>query len=144
MRDAVSSEKYDMSCPIGTTQAPDVGLAGEEFARIVSELLRRAADAREERILDCVSSAAAGCTCGEGIPETVVARAWTRELEAGGEDEARFFHFIWEGGVWLAYGLAGGAVRGVYCPSHNSERAERSRAAAFGAGDVVHEIPLAA
>jgi hypothetical protein len=44
----------------------------------------------------------------------------------------------------MAYGLADGDVRGVYCPSHNSQRAERSRAASCHAGDVVLELPLAA
>ncbi len=71
-------------------------------------------------------------------------RAWQRELDASGDREARFFHFIWDGGVWMAYGLADGEVRGVYCPSHNSQRAERSRAALCSAADVVLELPLAA
>lgn len=131
-----------MSCPIGT-RAPEDGLAGEEFASIVSELLQRAC-APEERTLACVWSALDGCACAESIPEAVVAGAWQRELDGGGGGDARFFHFIWEGGVWLAYILADGAVRGVHCPSHNSERAVRSRAAAFDPGDVVHEIALAA
>lgn len=128
---------------------------GDEFAQIVSELLRGegglgGAAAGEERTLGCVWSALDGCTCGASIPEAVVAGAWRRELDASGEHEDRFFHFIWEGGVWLAYGLAGGEVRGVHCPSHNSERAERSHAAicgvgeGYGAGEIVYELPLAA
>jgi hypothetical protein len=85
-----------------------------------------------------------GCSCHSGIPEGVVEAAWQRELEASGDDEARFFHLIHNGGVWQAYGLGDGRVRGVYCPSHNSQRAARSRAAICRAADVAYEIPLAA
>jgi hypothetical protein len=95
--------------------------------------------------LRCVSSSSPdGCSCRSQIAEEAVAQAWARELEASGDREARFFHFISNGGVWMAYGLADGGVRGVYCPSHNSQRAERSRAASCCAGDVVLELPLAA
>ncbi len=95
--------------------------------------------------LRCVwSGSVDGCSCDSRISREVVVQAWQRELEASGEDEARFFHFIWDGGVWMAYGLADGEVRGVYCPSHNSQRAERSHAALYSAGDVVIELPLAA
>jgi hypothetical protein len=98
-----------------------------------------------ERWLPCVSSgSSAGCSCRSQIARDVVADAWARELEASGDREARFFHFISDGGVWMAYGLANGNVRGVYCPSHNSQRAERSRAARYRAGDVVLALPLAA
>ncbi len=131
------------------------GLGDDAFARIVSELLRGEGapgfcGAREERMLGCVWSALDGCTCRAGIPHAVVAGAWQRELDASGERDDRFFHFIWEGGVWLAYGLAGGEVRGVHCPQHNSERAARSHDALFGvggalgAGEIVHELALAA
>ena len=107
---------------------------GDEPATKVSELR-----------LPCVSSGSPdGCSCRSQIARDVVAQAWARELEAGGEREARFFHFISGGGVWMAYGLADGNVRGVYCPSHNSQRAERSRAASCRADDVVLELPLAA
>jgi hypothetical protein len=95
--------------------------------------------------LRCVSSGLPdGCSCASQIAQDVVSQAWAREHEAGGDREARFFHFISDGGVWMAYGLADGDVRGVYCPSHNSQRAERSRAASCCAGDVVLELPLAA
>jgi hypothetical protein len=105
-----------------------------EFAAVVSELPLR-----------CVSSGSLnGCSCRSQIAKDVVAQAWARELDASGDREARFFHFISDGGVWMAYGLADGDVRGVYCPSHNSQRAERSRAASCCAGDVVLELPLAA
>ena len=131
------------------------GLGGDEFARIVSELLRRDREACggcTERPLACVSSSLDGCSCRESIPEDVVAAAWQRELDGSADREARFFHFIWEGGVWLAYGLPSGDVRGVYCPSHNSQRAARARAAVcgpahgfgVGAGEIVYKLPLAA
>lgn len=95
--------------------------------------------------LRCVSSGQLdGCSCRSRIAKDVVLRAWSRELEASGESEARFFHFIADDGVWMAYGLADGDVRGVYCPSHNSQRAERSRAASYCMGDDVIELPLAA
>jgi hypothetical protein len=95
--------------------------------------------------LRCVwSGAVEGCSCRSRIDRDVVAQAWQRELDASGDSEARFFHFISGGGVWMAYGMADGEVRGVYCPSHNSQRAERSRAAICSAGDVVLELALAA
>jgi len=95
--------------------------------------------------LRCVwSGSVEGCSCRSRIGREIVAQAWQRELDASGDREARFFHFIWDGGVWMAYGLADGEVRGVYCPSHNSQRAERSRAAICSAGDVVLELALAA
>jgi hypothetical protein len=107
---------------------------GAECAANVSELRLR-----------CVSSGLPdGCSCRSQIARDVVARAWERELEASGDREARFFHFISDGGVWMAYGLADGNVRGVYCPSHNTLRAERSRAASCRIDDVVLELPLAA
>jgi hypothetical protein len=56
----------------------------------------------------------------------VVTAAWGVEHERGGAHGDRFFHFAWRGDVWLAYGLRDGRVRGVYCPSHSSERDERS------------------
>jgi hypothetical protein len=105
-----------------------------ELGALVSELPLR-----------CVwSGALDACSCNARIGRDVVARAWRRELALGGEGEPRFFHFIWDGGVWMAYGLLDGQVRGVYCPAHNSQRAERSRVALCGAGDVVLELSLAA
>lgn len=105
-----------------------------EFAVVVSELPLR-----------CVSSGSLdGCSCRSQIAKDIVAQAWARELDASGDREARFFHFIADGGVWMAYGLADGDVRGVYCPSHNSQRAARSRAASYCMGDDVIELPLAA
>jgi hypothetical protein len=54
----------------------------------------------------------------------VVTAAWRGELESGRLGEG-FFHVAWLGGTWLAYGLPDGHVRGVYCPSHRSEREGR-------------------
>jgi hypothetical protein len=135
------------------TPEPDLGVAGEEFARIVFELLWSeggfgGTEVSGGRPLECVWSSLDGCSCGANIPTDAAARAWARELDATGELEDRFFHFIWEGGVWVAYGVADGDVRGAQCPSHNSERAERSYAARFGegvgAGAIVCELALAA
>ncbi len=114
--------------------AIELGLGGAGFGAMVTELPLR-----------CVwSGSVDGCSCGSRIDREVVAQAWQRELDASADSEARFFHFISGGGVWMAYGLADGEVRGVYCPSHNSQRAERSRAALCSAGDVVLEPALAA
>jgi hypothetical protein len=60
--------------------------------------------------------------CRERIPGAVVIAAWRRELERGHPRADRFFHFAWRGGVWLAYGLLDGDVRGVYCPGHSAAR----------------------
>ena len=80
------------------------------------------------RPLRCVSSGylADGCSCRSSIPADVVAAAWATERERCETYGDRFFHFAWGGGVWLAYGLRDGRVRGVYCPSHRWERNERS------------------
>jgi hypothetical protein len=97
--------------------------------------------------LRCVwSDARGGCSCDARISRADVEQAWRRELDASGDCEGRFFHLIHDGGVWQAYGLESGTVRGVYCPAHNSQRAARSRATICSAGDVVLELelPLAA
>jgi hypothetical protein len=64
--------------------------------------------------------------CRERIPAAVVTAAWQRELERGHPRGDRFFHFAWRGGVWLAFGLLDGGVRGVYCPGHSAARDARS------------------
>jgi hypothetical protein len=76
--------------------------------------------------LRCVSSGylGDGCSCRARVPAAVAGAAWRDELEQGRLREG-FFHFAWRGDVWLAYGLAGGGVRGVYCPAHRSEREQR-------------------
>jgi hypothetical protein len=62
--------------------------------------------------------------CEARVPAQVAAHAWRRELERD-ETCAGFFHFSWQGQVWLGYGLPDGAVRGVYCPEHRAEREQR-------------------
>lgn len=63
-------------------------------------------------------------SCRSRIPASVVVRAWHREMQLKGTEEG-FFHFSWRSGVWLGYGLGDGGVRGVYCPTHRAERADR-------------------
>ncbi|HWG09622.1 MAG TPA: hypothetical protein VN672_11525 [Solirubrobacteraceae bacterium] len=151
----MSAEKDDMNCPIGTHRITGRSELAEE-ARNAATATARAAVERAfsaggpcaivgELPLPCVwSGGAEACSCSSCIDRDVVAQAWRRELDASGDHEARFFHFIWDGGVWMAYGLADGDVRGVYCPAHNSQRAERSRALLCNAGDDVLELALAA
>jgi hypothetical protein len=62
--------------------------------------------------------------CRSRIPASVVIKAWQREMHLKGTVEG-FFNFSWRNGVWLAYGLEDGGVRGVYCPTHCSERDSR-------------------
>jgi hypothetical protein len=80
-----------------------------------------------DEMMRCVSSGylSDGCSCRARIPSSVVDAAWTREQELGGTREDRFFRFAWHGGVWFAFGLGDGGVRGVYCPKHSAARAER-------------------
>jgi hypothetical protein len=89
-----------------------------------------------ERLLRCVSSGylADECSCRATIPGSVVASAWASEQDLLGSREDRFFRFAWRGGVWFAFGLSDGSVRGVYCPTHSAARAERS---------FVHGVELA-
>lgn len=81
---------------------------------------------RLDRSLRCVwSSHPTYDRCCPGrVPAAIVTAAWGRELERGSQSEG-FFHFSWRGGVWLAYGLADGGVRGVYCSAHRAEREQR-------------------
>ena len=97
---------------------------GGERERIPPRGERR--EAPVSAALRCVSSGylADGCSCGSRVPAVVASAAWRNELERGGMCEG-FFHFAWRGGVWLAYGLPSGRVRGVYCPAHRSEREQR-------------------
>ena len=62
--------------------------------------------------------------CRSRIPSSVVVKAWQRERHLKGTVEG-FFFFPWRSGVWLAFGLDDGCVRGVYCPTHCSERNSR-------------------
>ena len=82
--------------------------------------------ATAELSLQCVWTSHPGqdhC-CGSQVPARAVAAAWGRELELGWMC-AGFFHFVWRGRMWLAYGMPDGGVRGVYCPAHRAEREER-------------------
>jgi hypothetical protein len=62
--------------------------------------------------------------CRSRIPASVVVKAWQRERQLK-ETEEGFFNFSWRSGVWLAFGARDGTVRGVYCPTHCSERDAR-------------------
>jgi hypothetical protein len=62
--------------------------------------------------------------CRSRIPASVVVKAWQRERQLKKVVEG-FFYFSWRSGVWLAFGVEDGSVRGVYCPTHCSERAAR-------------------
>ena len=90
------------------------------------QLPERGILSNRQRPLRCVSSGylTDGCSCSARVPAAAAIAAWQRELERGRRRDG-FFHFSWHGGVWLAYGLPGGQVRGVYCPAHRSEREQR-------------------
>jgi hypothetical protein len=109
-----------MTCIDVPRPAPADGVA-----EVVTDIDSRRST-RMEFPLRCVASGylADGCSCHATIPVGAVVAAWARELEREGGD--RFFHFYWREGVWLAYGLENGLVRGVYCPEHSAERDERS------------------
>jgi hypothetical protein len=62
--------------------------------------------------------------CRSRIPASVVVKAWHREIQLKGTVEG-FYYFSWRSGVWLAYGLEDGGVRGVYCPTHCVDRDSR-------------------
>jgi hypothetical protein len=100
-----------MRCPTGATNTT-----------VIPSLARLDHDG--ERPLRCVwtNHPSHDHHCREKIPRAVVITAWRRELERGHARADRFFHFAWRGGVWLAYGLLDGDVRGVYCPGHSAAR----------------------
>jgi hypothetical protein len=85
--------------------------------------------------LRCLSSGYLkdGRSCGSTIPLGVARAAWNRESERAGARRDGYFHFAWNGRVWLGFGLANGRVRGVYCPEHAAERDSRSSAQAASA-----------
>jgi hypothetical protein len=62
--------------------------------------------------------------CRSRIPASVVIKAWHREIQLKGTVEG-FYYFSWRSGVWLAYVLRDGRVRGVYCPTHCVDRDTR-------------------
>jgi hypothetical protein len=104
------------------------------------------ADAPDHRRLRCVSSGylSGGCSCRSSIPSSVVTIAWREELGRGGLRGDRLFRFAWHGGVWLAYGLKDGGVRGVYCPSHSAERDVRSFLSESRESPLGQELALSA
>jgi hypothetical protein len=68
-----------------------------------------------------------GRSCQMRIPAAAAQAAWEASpLNAPG-GEGRLFQFQWHGSVWLAYGLPGAGVRGVYCPEHRAQRHVRER-----------------
>lgn len=111
-----------MPCPKRTTQA-------SERHGVVIDLahhpLTRSRDAQP--LLRCVSSGymSSGCSCTRTVPTSVASAVWSAELARGARRD-RLFHFAWRSEVWLAFGLADGTVRGVYCAEHRAERECRS------------------
>jgi hypothetical protein len=100
------------------------------------------AEAQEEP-LKCVWSGypAYERDCRSRIPASVVIKAWQREMQLKGTVEG-FFNFSWRSGVWLGFGLPGGGVRGVYCPTHCSERDSRGTDEEEPTGDGPEGIAL--
>lgn len=95
---------------------------------IGTNTLARLRAEREDRPLRCVSSGymSGGCSCRAVVPAGVVFAAWAQELERTSVPVDCFFRFVWRGELWLAFGLANGHIRGVYCPTHRAERDARS------------------
>lgn len=73
--------------------------------------------------------------CRSRIPASVVIKAWHREIQLKGTVEG-FYYFSWRSGVWLAYGLRDGRVRGVYCPTHCVDRDSRETQGEGSAAEV--------
>ena len=86
--------------------------------------LARARECREDRPLKCVASRhlGGGSSCCAVVPAAVAEAAWARTQALGDEFTDGFFNFTWQGESWLAFGLAGGEVRGAFCPTHRAER----------------------
>jgi hypothetical protein len=122
--------------------------AADGFANVLVDFDRHriVPGSRSTRPLRCVSSGylSHGSSCPATIPTGVVAAAWARELTRTGVREDRFFHFSWCGGVWRAYGLHNGRIRGVYCPEHSAERHERALVRGSRAPAPVAELALSA
>ncbi len=100
--------------------------AQRERPGVVIEMnsIARARERREDRPLKCVASShlAGGCSCAETVPGAVAEASWSRRQARGAVSPEGLFHFNWQGETWLAFGLAGGEVRGVICPTHRAER----------------------
>jgi hypothetical protein len=123
-----------MSCPKRTTgeiDRPGVVVSMQDHARARSEV---------GPPLRCVSSGymSGDASCEATIPAHVVEGAWAAELGRS-PGEHRFFSFPWRGQIWLAFGLADGEIRGVYCPAHRAAREARSAGC-----EAQHYAPAAA
>jgi hypothetical protein len=79
--------------------------------------------------------------CRSRIPASVVVKAWHREIQLKGTVEG-FFYFSWRSGVWLAYGLEDGGVRGVYCPTHCVDRDTRGSQGAEPRAETSADTPV--
>jgi hypothetical protein len=79
--------------------------------------------------------------CRSRIPASVVVKAWHREIQLKGTVEG-FFYFSWRSGVWLAYGLEDGGVRGVYCPTHCVDRDTRGSQGAEPRAEAPADTPV--
>ncbi len=97
-----------------------------ERSGVVSEMnsLARARECREDRPLKCVASRhlSGDCSCEALVPAAVAEAAWARTQSLDDSHLDGFFNFTWRSESWLAFGLAGGEVRGVFCPTHRAER----------------------
>ena len=82
----------------------------------------------DDRPLRCVSSGylSGGCSCPATVPAGVARAAWASTLAQAERPGSGFFNFAWQGATWLAFGLADGRIRGVYCPTHRAQRDARS------------------
>jgi|ERR1700722_9521377 len=122
---AVAARNRRGSAPTETSEGAEDGVVIEmgEFVR--------AHESGQGDMMRCVSSGylSSGCSCESTVPAAIVSAAWAHELECGDCQESRFFHFAWRSHVWLAFGLATGEIRGVYCPVHRVQR--DSHAAGF-------------
>lgn len=79
-----------------------------------------AGPASAQQLLRCVWTAGSierGDRCQAHVPAVAALEAWRDEIDSGTADW--LFHFCWGGGQWSGYGAPGGAVGGVYCPSHS-------------------------
>jgi hypothetical protein len=93
--------------------------------RLVEAEMPDLAQEARSRSLKCLSSGYLldGCSCQAAVPASVVQKAWEACLRRCPWRQDGFFRFHWQCEVWLAYGLTGGEVRGVYCPEHRARRA---------------------
>jgi len=113
--------------PHGTRTRPARHL-GRHGLLVEMNTLSRLRVQHEDRPLRCVSSGylSGGCSCAAVVPAAVVQAVWQRELARTAAPGDCFFRFAWRGEQWLAFGLANGHIRGVYCPTHRAERDART------------------